>query len=490
MEYRNWIDGEWVEPSGERTLPNVNPADTRDVLGTLRLSSREDVRRAVAGAKRAFPAWRRTPAPERARVVARAQKILEAQADELARLLTREEGKVLAEARGEVAKTINVLEFMAGEGYRMGGITRPSVLPSNFCYTVRQPLGVVGLITPWNFPVCIPAWKIAPALIAGNTIVFKPSELTPATAEVVVRAFIEAGCPAGVLQLVHGDAEAGDEIVRHPEIPAISFTGSNEVGRSIYETAAGMLKKVQCEMGGKNPIVVLEDADLELAAAGAAKGAFGSTGQRCTATSRAIVHEAVADRFVELVAEHARRIVPGNGLQEGVTMGPSVDREQFDKVLSYIEIGKQEGATLVLGGSRAEGEGLEHGYFPAPTIFDHVRPGMRIAREEIFGPVLSVIRVRDLDEAIEIANDVEYGLTSSLYTRDPNRWFRFVDEIETGITHLNSPTPGGESQMPFGGVKATGVGAREMGDTAIDFFTELKAVYVDYTGAKRESNVY
>jgi aldehyde dehydrogenase (NAD+) len=480
----NFINGAWVEPTGERTMPNVNPADTSDVIGEVRLSSREDVRRAVEAAEAAFKSWRRVPAPERARIVARAQQTFSDNADEIARALTREEGKILAEAKGEVLKSINVLEFMAGEGYRMGGVTRPSVLPNNFCYTIRQPIGVVGLITPWNFPVCIPAWKIAPALIAGNTVVFKPSEVTPVTAELVVRAFVDAGLPAGVLNMVHGDAEAGDEIVRHPKIHAISFTGSNEVGRKIYETGASLLKKVQCEMGGKNPIVVLEDADVELAAAGAAKGAFASTGQRCTATSRAVVMEEVADRFVELVAGHAKKIVPGAG------MGPSVDENQFNKVMEYMEIGRQEGATVVVGGGRWTGEGVDNGHFPAPTVFDHVTPAMRIAREEIFGPVLSVIRVKSFEEAVEVANDVDYGLTSSLYTSDPNRWFRFVEEIETGITHLNSPTPGGESQLPFGGIKATGVGAREMGDAGVEFFTEEKVVYTDFTGIKREGDLY
>ncbi len=489
--YRNFIGGEWIESSGARAVPNLNPADTADEIGRVRLSMREETRAAIEAARAAFPRWRAVPAPERARIIGRARAILESRKEEVARTLTREEGKILREARGEVAKTLNVLEYYAGEGLRLAGETLPSELPNTHCYTIRQPIGVVAAITPWNFPICIPAWKIAPALVGGNTVVFKPATLTPATATLLVRAFEEAGLPAGALNMVIGSGgEVGDEIVENRHVRAVSFTGSNDVGARLYERAARSLKKVQCEMGGKNPVVVLEDADLALAAEGTAQGAFGSTGQRCTATSRAIVLESVADRFVEMVADKARRIVVGNGLDESVQMGPSVDRAQFQTVLRYIDIAREEGAELVCGGHALADGPLARGYFVAPTIFDHVRPSMRIAREEVFGPVLAVIRVKSFEEALEAANDADYGLTSSIYTSDVSRWYRFVEAIETGIVHLNSPTMGGEPQLPFGGVKATGVGLREMGKAGIDFFTEVKAVYADYTGRRRETNIY
>ncbi|MGH7725157.1 MAG: aldehyde dehydrogenase family protein, partial [Candidatus Eiseniibacteriota bacterium] len=411
--------------------------------------------------------------------------------EELAAILSLEEGKTYSESLGEVGKSINIIEFMAGEGRRLGGETLPSELPRTFIYTVKQPLGVVAVITPWNFPVAIPCWKMAPALVAGNTIVFKPASLTPWTAQRVVELLEQAGLPPGVVNLVHGPGGAlGDALVAHPDVRAVSFTGSNEVGTHVYVEGAKRLLKVQCEMGGKNPLVVLEDADLELAADATAQGAFGSTGQRCTATSRAIVIDKVADRFLEMVAERAKKVVVGDPLANGVTMGPSVDARQFDTVLSYLDVGKSEGARLVTGGRRLDGENHAHGFFMEPTVFDGVTHDMRIAREEIFGPVLSVLRVRDFDEAVRVANDVPFGLSSSLYTRDADLALRFVDLIETGIVHLNSPTVGGEAQAPFGGMKGTGVGSREQGRVSLDFFTELKTVYFDYTGRKREGNLY
>lgn len=489
--YKNYIDGEWVVPSGDKTVPNVNPANTNDIIGHVQFSTNDDLERAVAAAIKAQKTWRKVPAPQRARIVSKARAILETQVEPLATALTREEGKILREARGEVRKALNIMEFMAGEGLRFGGVTRASELENTFAYTIRQPIGVVGLITPWNFPVAIPIWKLAPALIAGNACIFKPATNTPKTAAMVVQAFHDAGLPAGVLNLIFGSGRViGDAIVKHPKIPALSFTGSTEVGTRLYTDGAALLKKVQCEMGGKNPIVVLEDADIDLAAAGCAQGAFGSTGQRCTATSRAIVMRSVADAFVAKVKEHAEALVVGDGLDEATGMGPSVDQGQFDTVLEYLKIGKDEGATLVTGGERLSGGAHDNGFYAQPTIFDHVAPTMRIAREEVFGPVLSVLRVDSFDEALDVANDVDFGLTSSLYTNDPNLWFRFVDEIETGITHLNSPTMGGEAQLPFGGIKATGVGAREMSEAGIHFFSEEKTVYADYTGRKRESNIY
>ncbi|HEY7471073.1 MAG TPA: aldehyde dehydrogenase family protein [Gemmatimonadota bacterium] len=489
--YRNYVDGEWRDSVTGRRAPNVNPANTDDVLGELPLSTRGEAEVAIAAAEAALPAWRDTPAPERGRVIARAHRLMADRAEDLARALTREEGKILREARGEVQKTLNILEFVAGEGLRLSGDTMPSEIGHTFAYTVREPIGVVGAITPWNFPVAIPCWKIAPALVAGNTVVFKPASLTPETAEMVVSMFVEAGLPAGVLNLVFGSgSEVGAAIVEDPRVRAVSFTGSNDVGTALYARAAEEQKKVQCEMGGKNPILVLEDADLAMAVEATAQGAFGSTGQRCTATSRAILVDAIADEFVERLAERARDLVVGDGLDESVDMGPSVDESQFDTVLEYIGVGREEGAELVTGGEPLTGESHHKGYFIAPTIFDRVDRKSRIAQEEIFGPVLSVIRVADFEEGLAVCNDTRYGLTSSVYTQDASRVFRFVRGIETGITHVNSPTMGGEAQLPFGGTKATGVGMREMGKTAIDFYSEWKTVYIDYTGRKREGLFY
>ncbi len=491
---RNFIQGRWVESKSGRSSERHNPANWDEVVSIAPLSTRQEVHEAVAAALHAFPAWRDTPAPVRGRAIARAAILMEQQKEELARILTREEGKTLKDSLGEVQKSINILEFMAGESRRMGGETLPSELPKNFAYTIKQPLGVVGMITPWNFPVSIPVWKIAPALVAGNTVVFKPAENTPWTGAKVVEIFEQAGLPPGVLNMVTGAGEeVGDEMVRHPEVRAVSFTGSTEVGCAIYAEGARQMKKCQCEMGGKNPVVVLADADIPLAVDSAVFGAFGSTGQRCTATSRVVIEESVADEFARLATERTRGMKTGNGLLPGIDMGPSVDQQQFNTVWHYIEIGKKE-AKLLIGGDRltgtANGTNYDRGYYVPPTIFDHVAPDSVIAQDEIFGPVLSIVRVRNFDEAMRVANSVRYGLSSSLYSNDAAKIFEFIDKIETGITHVNSPTVGGEAQLPFGGMKATGVGIREMGRVAIDFYTELKTVYIDYTGRKRESNIY
>ncbi len=489
--YRNFINGQWVESVSSRTAQNVNPANTSDVLGTIRQATREEARSAVEAASAAFRDWRLTPAPTRGRIVARAARLLEDEKENLAQLLTREEGKTIAESRGELQRSINVTEFCAGEARRLNGETIQSELPSNFAYTIKQPLGVVACVTPWNFPVAIPIWKIAPALVAGNTVVFKPASLTPATAVRIVEIFEEAGIPKGVLNLVLGSgSDAGDEIINHKAVRAVSFTGSNDIGIRLYEQVSRRGAKVQCEMGGKNPVVVLEDADLDLAVESTAQGAFGSSGQRCTATSRAVVVNEIADEFVARIKRRAESMRIGDGADPDTEMGPSVDENQFKTVLGYIDIGREDGAELVCGGTRAEGEGLDQGYFVRPTVFDRVTTDMRIAREEIFGPMLSVLRVADFDEAMQAANDSEYGLSSSIFTSDAVRIFRFVDEIETGMTHINSPTTGGEAHVPFGGIKSTGIGDREQGSTALDFYTELKVVYVDYTGRKREGNLY
>jgi aldehyde dehydrogenase (NAD+) len=487
---RNFIRGRWLESRSGRTFERRNPANRDEVVSITTLSTREETREAVAAAAAAFPAWRDTPPPVRGQALARAATLMEQQKEELARTLTREEGKTLKDSLGEVQKAINILEFMSGEARRLGGETLPSELPRNFAYTLKQPLGVVGAITPWNFPVSIPVWKVAPALVSGNTVVLKPAELTPLTAMHVVRIFSEAGLPAGVLNLVLGDGEeVGDELVRHPAVRAVSFTGSNEVGARVYEAGARTMKKCQCEMGGKNPVVVLADADLGLAVESVALGAFASSGQRCTATSRVIVEASVADQFVDRLVARAQKFRAGDGLDPNSDLGPLVDEQQFNTVLRYVEIGKKE-ARLLAGGTRVDGGGRERGYFLAPTVFDRVKPDSVIAQEEIFGPVLSVIRVPDFAEALRVANSVKYGLASAIYTNDAAKIFEFIDRIEAGITHVNSPTVGGEAHVPFGGIKGTGVGLREMGRVAIDFYTELKTVYIDYSGGKRESNVY
>ncbi|MEP7212004.1 MAG: aldehyde dehydrogenase family protein [Acidobacteriota bacterium] len=489
--FRSYIDGQWLDSVSGRTVPNRNPANINDIIGTSELCTREEARRAVETAYAAFKGWKRTPAPARGRIIAKAARLMEERKEELAQMLTREEGKTISEARGELTRAINVVEFCAGESRRMNGETIPSELPANFAYTIKEPHGVVACITPWNFPIAIPAWKIAPALVAGNTVVFKPATITPGTAVMLTEIFNEAGLPPGVLNLVLGSgSEAGDEIVNHPAVRAISFTGSNEIGIKLYQQAAARGIPVQAEMGGKNPVVVLEDCDMELAVESTAQGAFGSTGQRCTATSRAVVVDQIADEFVERIVERAKSFKLGDGSDAATHIGPSVDEGQFDTVLKYMDIGREDGAELKCGGKRASGDGLDDGYFVEPTVFDRVTPDMRIAREEIFGPVLSVLRVKNFEEAMIVANDSEYGLSSSVFTNDANNIYRFIDEIETGMTHVNSPTTGGEAHIPFGGTKSTGIGAREQGSTSLDFYTELKVVYVDYTGRKREGNLY
>ena len=489
--YRNFIGGKWSESTSSRTVNTINPSNTEDVIGSVRQATREEARAAVEAASEAFHGWRSTPAPARGKIVAKAARLLEEAKEELATILTREEGKTISESRGELQRSINVAEFCAGESRRMNGETIFSELPSNFVYTIKQPLGVVACVTPWNFPVAIPVWKIAPALVAGNAVVFKPATLTPGTAVRMVEIFEAAGIPAGVLNLILGSgSDAGDEIINHPAVKAVSFTGSNGVGIRLYEQVSRRGAKCQCEMGGKNPVVILEDADMDLTVESVAQGAFGSSGQRCTATSRAVVVSEIADEFVKRIVKRAENMRLGDGMDPQTEMGPSVDENQFNTVLSYLNIGREDGATLLCGGERATGNGLDKGYFVLPTVFDRVTSDMRIAREEIFGPVLSVLRVKDFDEAMQVANDTEYGLSSSIFTNDAARIIRFVDEIETGMTHVNSPTTGGEAHIPFGGIKGTGIGDREQGSTALDFYTELKVVYVDYTGRKREGNLY
>ena len=489
-QFLNYIDGAWVAGAGSNPIADVNPADVREIIGYATDSLASDVDAAVDAGMRAFESWRATPAPVRGRICRDAARLFEERADAIGRVITMEEGKILAEATGEVQKGATLVEWFSGESRRFNGETVPSEMPNTFAYTTREPLGVVGLITPWNFPFAIPVWKIAPALVAGNTVVIKGAEQTPWVTELAVQAFADAGVPPGVLNLVQGrGATAGARLVEHPDVHAISFTGSTEIGQMIYAQGAKFGKRVQCELGGKNPIIVLADADVDMAVAATAKGGFGSTGQRCTATSRAIVVRSRLDEFVEKLAAAAAAVVPGNGLLPESTMGPSVDEDQFGKVHEYLQIGKAEGAEVVAGGGRAAAGDLAHGLFTQPTLW-LVNAEMRVAREEIFGPVLSVVPVDSFDEAIDVANQVEFGLTSSIYTQDVNTVFRYVDRIKTGMLHVNSPTIGGEAQLPFGGMKKTGIGPREMGTQAIDFFCEWKTVYIDYGGGLREGNLY
>ncbi len=481
MKTGSYINGQWFHPKSDRILRNINPADTTDVIAEFPMATAQDTQQAIEAAQEAFPAWKKTPAPERGRVIWRATEIARRRADEIAETMTREEGKILKEAKGETLKGISLLEYYAGMGFRMGGKTLPSEARDTFTYTVRQPLGVVGLIAPWNFPWAIPVWKSAPALVSGNTVVFKPAVLTPSTAIIMTEIFEEAGLPPGVFNMVIGPgSQVGETIVNSPVVQAVSFTGSNAVGNALYVKAASRGIKVTCEMGGKNAIIVMPDADLDKAATAIHGGAFGSTGQRCTATSRVIAMESVKDALLERLVEMAKGIKIGPGLDETVDMGPAVDEGQLQTDLEYINIGQEEGARLVLGGGRPAG--LTNGYFVEPTIFDNVSPKMRIFKEEIFGPVLSVATAKNLAEALHYANSVEFGLTTSIFTQDIDNIMRFIDDVETGMVHVNEPTIGGEAQLPFGGVKSTGVGDREMAEEGLNFFTELKTVFINYSG--------
>ena len=473
---KNFIGGEWRESSGGR-VQDVNPADVTDVLAEAPSSTPAEAAEACDAAARAFEGWRQTPAPVRGQILFKVQRRMEERRQELAEALTREEGKTLAESRGEIQRAINVVEFFAGEARRMTGETIPSELPNNFCYTVKQPMGPVGIITPWNFPIAIPIWKMAPALVCGNTVVFKPATLTPLTASLIVQIFDECGLPHGVLNLVFGGGrEVGDTIVRHQAILGVSFTGSNDVGVGLYGTAAARGIKCQCEMGGKNPIVVLGDADLELAVESTVQGAFGSTGQRCTATSRAVVVDSVAKEFLERLEARMAALVVGNGLSPASHVGPSVDERQMESVLSYVDTGRREGARLVRGGNRLRDDGLDRGFFVSPAIFDRVDAGMRIAQEEIFGPVLSVIPFDDVDEAVRIANDTSYGLAAAVWTKDLKTAHQMARGIRAGTVWVNS-YGGSDAAVSFGGYKQSGMG-RELGKHSIDAYTQVKSVWV------------
>jgi alpha-ketoglutaric semialdehyde dehydrogenase len=488
--FKNFIDGEWVEASTGESFENRNPADTRDLVGIFQKSGKADVDAAVEAAKQAFTKWRLVPAPRRAELVYRAAEILIERKEEYSRDMTREMGKILKETRGDVQEAIDTAYYMAGEGRRMFGPTTPSELPNKFAMAVRQPLGVCAMITPWNFPMAIPSWKLLPAIVCGNTCVIKPAQDTPLSTFNLVRALVDAGLPKGVINIVTGfGSSIGAPMTEHPEIRAVSLTGSSEVGRVVGTSAAKSFKHCSLELGGKNPMIVLEDANLDLAIEGGLWGGFGTTGQRCTATSRIIVQEGIYGEFVDRYVERAKRLKIGNGLDETVEMGPAINENQLKTDLNYIEIGKAEGARLKCGGNRLTDGEYQYGFFLEPTVFVDVDSKMRIAQEEIFGPVVSIIRCENLEHAIEIANGIQYGLSSSLYTKDVNRAFKAMRDLYAGITYINAPTIGAEVHLPFGGVKATGNGHREGGVGAIDFYTEWKSVYVDYSDRLQKAQI-
>ena len=480
--YRNYIGNSWTHSENGKTYSITNPAAKNTELGKFQYSDHKDTTKAISAAVKAQQEWAETPAPSRAAILFKALSILESRTDEIAKSITTEEGKPIADALGEVKRAMNIIEYAAGEGRRMFGYTTPSELPSTMAYTVRRPLGVVAIITPWNFPLAIPAWKIAPALICGNTLVFKPASSTPMTAIKLVEIFIEAGLPPGVLNLVTGPGSSvGNSLGESKDINGISFTGSTEIGTGIYAEGARSLKKVQCELGGKNAVILLADGELDNAMGGIVQGAFGSTGQRCTATSRVIVEESIHDDFVNELVNQTSKLKIGNGLDVDVDISPLASKSQLDTVSKYIDIGINEGANLVYGGNTLTNGIYEQGHYIEPTIFTNVDPEMTIAQEEIFGPVLTIFKAKNLEEAINISNDVKFGLSSSIYTTDLRKAFQYVHTVETGMVHINAPTLGGEVHLPFGGLKSSGVGHREQGVEAIEFFSEIITVYVDYS---------
>jgi alpha-ketoglutaric semialdehyde dehydrogenase len=488
--HHNYIDGRWTASLSGHTFENRNPANRDDLIGLFQQSSGADVEAALAAAARAYETWRLVPAPRRAEILFKAAQIIADRKETFARDMTREMGKVLNETRGDVQEAIDMTFYMAGEGRRMFGQTVPSELRNKFAMSIRQPLGVCSIITPWNFPMAIPSWKIVPALVCGNTVVFKPASQTPLSAINFVKVLEEAGITPGVVNLVTGDGdEVGTPLTTHEAVRVISFTGSTHVGRIVNRAAAPGFKKVHLEMGGKNVIIVMDDADLELAIDGCLWGGFGTTGQRCTAASRVVVHEKVYEPFLEQFVARARTIVVGDGSEASTQMGPSNSESQLDTVVKYVQIGKQEGATLACGGNRLTTGKYAKGYFHEPTVFRDVTPSMRIAREEIFGPVVSVLRCESLEEAIGIANGVEYGLSASIYTRDINRAFTAMRDIYTGIFYINAPTIGAEVHLPFGGTKNTGNGHREAGTAALDVFSEWKSIYVDFSGRLQRAQI-
>jgi aldehyde dehydrogenase (NAD+) len=489
-EFKNFINGEWVAPKSGKTLENQNPANTDERIGLFPLSAQEDVDAAVSAAKEAYKSWRLLPAPKRAEILFRAAELLVKRKEEFSRDMTREMGKVLAETRGDVQEAIDMTYYMAGEGRRLFGQTTPSELPNKFAMSLRQSIGVCGLITPWNFPMAIPAWKMMPALVCGNTLVIKPAEDTPLSTYNLVETLSEAGLPPGVVNLVGGDGPgAGAALTKHGDVPVVSFTGSTSTGRIIAETCAPSFKHYSLEMGGKNIILVLDDANLDLAVDGAIWGGFGTTGQRCTAASRVGIHKSVYAEFAKRFVERAAKLNVGNGLDPSTEMGPCINEQQLQTVMSYVEVGRHEGAKLLTGGHRLSGANHAKGWFHEPTVFGDCDPKMRIAQEEIFGPVVSLIPIENLEQGIEVANGVPYGLSASIYTRNVNRAFAAIQDLYTGIVYVNAPTIGAETHLPFGGTKQTGNGHREAAVAAIDFFTEWKSVYIDYSDKLQRAQI-
>ena len=488
--YKNFIGGQWVAPSTGTYFENRNPADQSDLIGRFPASGAADIDAAVASARRGFERWKRTPAPARGDVLRRVGDLLAGRKEELADLMTREMGKPLAETRGDVQEGIDTAYYAATEGRRLFGHTVPSELANKWAMSMRRPIGVCGLITPFNFPLAIPTWKAFPALLCGNAVILKPAEDVPHTSTVLVEVLLEAGLPPEVIQLVHGYGEVvGKALVEHPQVPVISFTGSTETGRVVGETCGRMHKRLSLEMGGKNAQIVLNDADLDLALDGVLWGAFGTTGQRCTATSRLVLQDGIHDAFVARLAARAATLVLGDGRKAGTDVGPLVNQTALDKVQQYMAVAQEQGATLVCGGERATGGDLDRGFFFKPTIFTGVTAGSRLDQEEIFGPVLSVIKVKDAEEAFAVNNGVRYGLSSAVYTSNVNVAFRALQELDNGITYVNAPTIGAEAHLPFGGVKETGNGHREGGWEVYEFYSETKVGYVDYSGALQRAQI-
>ena len=480
--FRNYINGQWKNSILEKKYEIFNPANKNQVLGNVPFCSSEDVDLAINAASSSFDKWSNITAPERGEILFEVLKIMDSRKLELAETITLEEGKVLSDSEAEVKRAMNIIQFSAGEGRRLLGHTNQSENENNISYTMRKPLGVVGIITPWNFPLAIPAWKIAPALICGNTVIFKPAFSTPLSAIKLVEIFEEAGLPPGVINLVTGSgSEIGQSLVEDNRVQGISFTGSTEIGTKIYSDGASKLKKIQCEMGGKNAEIVLKDADIEKAAKDVVIGAFGSTGQRCTATSRVIIEQEIYEEFIEKMLIFTKDLKIGNGIDADIDIGPLSSLDQLEKVTEYIGLGVEQGGKILIGGNRLEGEIFDDGFYVEPTIFVDVDKENIVAKEEIFGPVLISFKVSNLSEALDITNDVDFGLSSSIYTKDIKQAYKYINNVDTGMVHVNSPTLGGEVHLPFGGLKSSGVGHKEQGEEGFNFFSELISVYIDHS---------
>jgi alpha-ketoglutaric semialdehyde dehydrogenase len=488
--FKNYINGKWKASSSGKTFENVNPANHDDILGRFQKSNKKDVNEAISAAEEALPQWRATPAPKRGEILFKVAELLLQEKESLAEDMTREMGKVIGETRGDVQEAIDLTYYTAGEGRRLLGETVPSELKNKFCMSVRMPVGIVSAITPWNFPIAIPSWKLVPALVCGNTVVIKPATDTPLSVVNFVRICEQAGLPPGVLNLVTGSgSEVGTPMTEHDKVDLVSFTGSTDTGAIIASSCAGNMKQFSLEMGGKNAIIVMDDADLDLAVEGVIFGAFGTTGQRCTACSRVIAHKKIVKKFTEMLVARAKTLKLGDGLKPKTDVGPLINESQRTKVHNYVQIGTNEGAKLLTGGNHATGKDCKKGSFYQPTIFADVAPKMRIAQEEIFGPVVGIIPCNNFEQAVEIVNDSKFGLSSAIYTRDVNRAFKAIEALDTGITYINASTIGAEIQLPFGGTKGTGNGHREAGTAALEIFSEWKSVYVDYSGKLQKAQI-